>query len=62
MNYFLTYQLFKRNEKGETLLHVAAIAGNLAAARQLISEVSVLVMTIRVEITLHAHADCSIIL
>ena len=32
-------QLVKRNEKGETLLHLAAISGNLAAARQLILEV-----------------------
>lgn len=32
-------QLFKRNEKGETLLHLAAISGNLAAAKQLVNEV-----------------------
>ena len=32
-------QLSKRNEKGETLLHLAAISGNLTAARQLILQV-----------------------
>ena len=36
---FCFVQLLKRNEKGETLLHVAAISGNLVAARQLILEV-----------------------
>ncbi len=31
-------QISRRNEKGETLLHVAAIEGNLALVRQLTRE------------------------